>query len=60
MSPSEQDRKRVDHESYAQDSLEKMNEKVMRQRRENQHSEMTQVMYQCLAGIRGFEDLKHG
>lgn len=29
-------------------------------RRENQHSEMTQVMHQCLAGRRGFEGLSMG
>lgn len=34
MSPSEQDRKMVDHESYTQQSLEKMNEEAMKQRRE--------------------------
>lgn len=57
MAPPEQNRKMVDQKSFASQRLEKTTEKVMKLVKENQHEEMTQVMYQCLSGTREFESL---
>ncbi|KAF7139504.1 hypothetical protein RHSIM_Rhsim07G0199200 [Rhododendron simsii] len=56
LSPLEQNRKMVDQESFTRQRLEAMKEKVSKLARENQHKQLTQVMYQCLSG-EGFEHL---
>ncbi|KAI8545714.1 hypothetical protein RHMOL_Rhmol07G0060100 [Rhododendron molle] len=60
MAPPEQNRKMVDQQSFARQRLEKTTEKATKLRTENQHNEMTQVMYQCLSGRLGFECLSIG
>ncbi|KAI8548214.1 hypothetical protein RHMOL_Rhmol07G0255700 [Rhododendron molle] len=56
LSPVEQNRKMVDQESFTRQRLEAMNEKVSKLAKENQHKQLTQVMYQCLSGG-GFQHL---
>ncbi|KAH7863998.1 hypothetical protein Vadar_024434 [Vaccinium darrowii] len=59
MSLPEQTKKMVDQEGFTRQMLEKTMEKVTQKRKENQHNQMTQVMYQCLYGG-GFENLTIG
>ncbi|KAH7863210.1 hypothetical protein Vadar_014762 [Vaccinium darrowii] len=60
MSPLEQTKRLVDPKGFTRQMLEKTMKKVTKKRKENnEHNQMTQVMYQCLYG-RGFGNLTIG
>ncbi|KAH7863391.1 hypothetical protein Vadar_016901 [Vaccinium darrowii] len=59
LPPPQQSKKLVDQESFTRQMLEKTMEKVTKKRKENEHNQMTQVMYQCLNGG-GFGNLTIG
>ncbi|KAH7864750.1 hypothetical protein Vadar_033397 [Vaccinium darrowii] len=59
MSSLEQSKKLVNQEGFTRQMLEKTMEKVTKKQKENEHNQMTQVMYQCLYG-RGLDNLPDG
>ncbi|CAK9144853.1 unnamed protein product [Ilex paraguariensis] len=46
----DQGRKMANQESFTKERIRKTEEKLRKQHKENQHKEMTNVMFQCLAG----------
>jgi len=59
MPEMEQSKKMVNQESFIRQRIAKASEQLKKQSKENREKEMTEVMYQCLAG-KGLQNLNLG
>lgn len=57
MPEMEQSKKMLNQESFIRQRIAKANEQLKKQHRDNREKEMTEVMYQCLTGKLGVENL---
>ncbi|XP_047331919.1 agamous-like MADS-box protein AGL80 [Impatiens glandulifera] len=60
MPEMEQSKKMVNQEGFIRQRIVKASEQLKKQHRDNREKEMTEVMYQCLSGNRGLQDLGLG
>lgn len=57
MPEMEQSKKMVNQESFIRQRIAKANEQLKKQHKDNREKEMTEVMYQCLTGKIGLQNL---